>query len=227
MKDKAKARELAQMLVSVSNAMGTPMRAVMTAMEEPLGRTVGNALEVMESIDCLKGTGPADTMEVTFVLGEQMLLLTRVAKTNAEARARLEAVIADGSALEKFRELVSAQGGDARVIDDGSHLPTARLVSPLVASQGGIVQSVDAMAVALAALRLGAGRSRAEDKIDAAVGISGLGKVGERVEKGSPLAKIHANDELALAEARRMLTASIVVGDSAVVPARLIDEVIG
>src|SRR4051812_33552064 len=127
MKDKAKARELAQALVRVSNAMGTPMRAVLTAMDEPLGRTVGNALEVAESIACLQGRGPADTMAVTYALGEQMLLLAKTATSAGDARKHLEASVANGAALQKLRELIQAQGGDASVLDDVGRLPQARL----------------------------------------------------------------------------------------------------
>ncbi|MDB6126417.1 MAG: pyrimidine-nucleoside phosphorylase [Verrucomicrobia bacterium] len=227
MKDKARARELAQTLVSVATAMGAPTRAVLTAMEEPLGRAVGNALEVAESIECLRGRGPADTMEVTYVLGEEMLLLTKVEKTREAARARLETVIANGAALTKFRELVAAQGGDARVIDDPSKLPQAKLQVSLPASRGGFVQDVDAMTVALAALRLGAGRARAEDKIDAAVGISGLVKVGEKIAAGAPLAVFHANSEATLEEARKMLAGGIMIGETPRAPIKLIDEIIG
>jgi pyrimidine-nucleoside phosphorylase len=227
MPEKAKARELALALVAAATAMGKPTRAVMTAMEQPLGRTVGNALEVVESIACLKGHGPADTMEVTYALGEQMLLLAGAAKTAAAARAQLEAGIAQGTALEKFRAMVSGQGGDGRVVDEPGRLPQARLKVPLAASRAGFVQSVDAMAVALAALRLGAGRSKAADPVDHAVGVSGLAKVGERIKVGAPLCVIHANDEAALAEAREMLGRAIAVGDTAGIAPKLIDEVIG
>jgi pyrimidine-nucleoside phosphorylase len=227
MKDKARAKELARALVSVATAMGKPTRAVLTAMEQPLGRAVGNALEVAESIDCLKGRGPADTMEVTFALGEQMLLLTKVAKTKADARKKLEASIASGAALEKFRAMVAAQGGDARVTDDPSRLPQAKLQVPLPAPRAGCVRDVDAMGVALAALRLGAGRAKAEDKVDPAVGVSALVKIGERVAQGAPLCVIHANDEKALAEAKAMLAEAITVAGSGAVAAKLIDEVIG
>ena len=226
MKDKAKARVLAQTLVSVANAMGTPMRAVLTAMDEPLGRAVGNALEVAESIDCLKGRGPADTMEVTFALGEQMLLLAKVAATKEVARQKLEASIASGAALQKFRDLVAVQGGDARIVDEPSRLPQAKFKVPLAAARAGFVSEVDALGVALAALRLGAGRAKAEDKIDHAVGVSGLVKIGERVESGAPLCVIHANDEKALAEVKTMLMKAIVVHDAQVAAAKLIDEVI-
>jgi pyrimidine-nucleoside phosphorylase len=227
MAEKAKARELALALVAAATAMGKPTRAVMTAMEQPLGRTVGNALEVAESIDCLKGRGPADTMEVTYAVGEQMLLLAGVAKTKAAARAQLEASITRGTAQEKFSAMVSGQGGDGRVADDPGRLPQARLRVPLAAARAGFVHSVDAMGVALAALRLGAGRAKAADPVDHAVGVSGLAKIGERIEAGAPLGVIHANDEAALAEAQAMLGEAIVVGDKAGVAPKLIDEVIG
>ena len=226
MKNRAQARELAQTLVSVAKAMGTPMRAVLTAMDEPLGRAVGNALEVAESIDCLKGRGPADTMEVTLALGEQMLLLAGVATTRETARRQLEASIASGAALQKFRDLVSAQGGDARVADEPSRLPQAKFKVPLAASRAGCVTEVDALGIALAALRLGAGRAKAEETIDHAVGVSALVKIGERVESGAPLCLIHANDQKALAEAQAMLAQAIIVRDVAVAAPRLIDEII-
>ena len=227
MKDRAKARELAQALVSVATALGKPTRAVLTAMDEPLGRTVGNALEVAESIDCLKGRGPADTMEVTFALGEQMLLLAKVATTKEDARKKLETSIASGAALGKFCELVAAQGGDACVAADPSRLPQARLKVPLAASRAGFIQEVDALGVALATLRLGAGRVKAEDKIDHAVGVSALVKIGERVESGAPLCVIHANDANALMEAAAMLTKAISIGDAAKPASKLIEEIVG
>ncbi len=227
MKDKAKARELAQALVSVATAMGKPTRAVMTAMEQPLGRNVGNALEVIESIECLRGRGPADTMEVTYALGEQILVLAGVAQTAAEARAALEGSISLGAALEKLRAMITAQGGDARVVDEPERLPQAKFKVALAAPRSGFVQDVDAMGVALAALRLGAGRVKAADGVDHAVGFSDLVKVGERVAAGGPLCVIHANDEAGLAAAREMIARAIVVGDVAGATPQLIDEVIG
>ena len=227
MKTKADARQLAEALVSVGKAGGKKVRAVLTAMDQPLGRTVGNALEVAESIACLRGEGPADLMEVTTVLGAHMLILGGAAKSEAEAKEKLQRVVANGAALAKFREIVSAQGGDARVIDDPSRLPQAKFKVSLASPRGGFVSDVDAMAVALAALQLGAGRAKAEDKIDAAVGVSGLVKIGERIEPGAPLCIIHANDERALTEANAILTTAINVADAAVAAPRLIDEVIG
>jgi pyrimidine-nucleoside phosphorylase len=226
MKDKAKARELAQALVRVSNAMGTPMRAVLTAMDEPLGRTVGNALEVAESIACLQGRGPADTMAVTYALGEQMLLLAKTATSAADARRQLEASVANGAALAKFGELIRAQGGDAGVLDDLRRLPQAKFKTPLIAPRGGFVRDVDAMDVALAALRLGAGRAKADEKVDHAVGISDLVKVGEKVAAGGRLCTLHANDQNALADVRQRLEKAISLGDVAAQPPKLIDEII-
>jgi pyrimidine-nucleoside phosphorylase len=227
MKDKAKARELARALVSVATAMGKPTRAVMTAMEQPLGRNVGNALEVIESIECLEGRGPADTMEVTYALAEQMLVLAGVAQTAAEARVALEWSILSGAALEKLRAMITAQGGDARVVDEPERLPQAKFKVALAAPRAGFVQDVDAMGVALAALRLGAGRVKAADGVDHAVGVSDLVKVGELVVAGGPLCVIHANDEAGLAAAREMIARAIVVGDVAGTTPQLIDEVIG
>lgn len=228
MKEKARARELAETMVAVATAMGKPTRAVLTAMDQPLGRAVGNALEVIESIECLRGEGPADTMEVTYALGEQMLLLAKVADTKADARAKLENSVRSGVALKKFGEMIAAQGGDPRVIDDVGRLPKAKFAEPFLAVRGGVVADVDAMGVALAALRLGAGRKRMEDRIDPAVGVSGLAKIGEHVAQGAPLCVVHANGERALAEAEALLAKAIVIGDAAPdVRARLVDEVIG
>jgi pyrimidine-nucleoside phosphorylase len=226
MNEKARARELAVAMVDIGRAMGKPIRAVLTAMDEPLGRAVGNGLEVAESIACLRGQGPADLMEVTFVLGEQMLLLGGLAADAESARDKLEAGLASGAALAKFREIVVAQGGDARMVDDPSRLPVARLQEPLVSAAGGFVRDVDARVVARACLRLGAGRARAEDPIDPAVGVARLVKVGERVAPGGVLAMIHANDEAALAAARALLSRAIVVGETPGTPFKLIDEII-
>lgn len=227
MKDKAKARELAQALVSVATAMGKPTRAVLTAMDEPLGRTVGNAVEVAESIECLRGAGPVDVMEVTYALGEQMLLLAKVAATKAEARAKLEASVASGAALEKFRAMVAAQGGDGRVVDEPARLPQAKLKAALTAGKNGFVTEVDAMGVALAALRLGAGRVKAEDAIDHAVGFSQLVKVGDWVATGDVLAMIHASDEAGWGAARASLAEAIRIGESPSTGTALIDEIVG
>ncbi len=227
MKEKSQARELALALVSVATAMGKPTRALLTAMDQPLGRAVGNALEVAESIECLKGRGPADTMEVTYALAEQMLVLAGVAQSATEARAALARSISSGAALEKFRAMIASQGGDTRVVDEPERLPQAKFKIALTATRSGFVQDVDAMGVALAALRLGAGRVKAADGVDHAVGFSELVKVGEPVAAGATLGVIHANDADALAAAQLMLAQAIRVGEVAGTTPALIDEMIG
>ncbi len=206
------ARELAQAMVDIGNAMGKPTRALLTDMNQPLGRAVGNALEVAECVECLKGNGPADLMEVTYALGAEMLVLAKVAKDAKEGRAMLEEVVANGAALKKFEEIVAAQGGR-----DLDKLPRAKYVKEVRATAGGMVQAVDAMEVALAALRLGAGRVRAEDAVDHAVGFDGLVKIGERVVAGGVLAVVHANDEAKLAGAVEAILRAVKLGDAAVV----------
>ena len=259
MREKARARELAETMVAACARLGKPARALLTAMEQPLGRAVGNALEIAECLECLRGRGPADLMEVTYALGENMLLLAGVARTAAGARARLENAIASGAALEKFRALIIAQGGDARVIDEPEKfLPQAKYRAAVVAGKGGCddapapgsagilpadgakrrpsvagaflnayVASVNALEIALAALRLGAGRVRAGDKIDHAVGIDHLVKIGERVAPGDTLAVVHASSEAALALACESVARAIAFSPAPVAPPPLLDEVIG
>lgn len=227
MRDRARARELAVALTSAARAMGKPARAVMTAMDEPLGHTVGNALEVAESVECLKGSGPGDLMEVTYALGAQMLVLAGKAKDAAAARFTLERSVSSGAALAKFRELVSAQGGDPRVADGPAVLPAAAIQVPLPSPADGWVRRVDALGVALAALELGAGRARAEDGIDPAVGVAALSKVGRRVRKGQPLCVVHANDKGRLARALGLLAGAIAVGSRPAAPGPRVAEIIG
>ena len=226
MKDKARARELATAMVAIGQAMGKPTRALLTAMDQPLGRAVGNAVEVVESIEALKGRGPADLMEVTFALGVQMLLLGKAATRPSEARVRLENAIADGSALARFRDLVTAQGGDARVIDDYARLPRAPVIRELTAPASGYVIDVDPMAIAQAALLLGAGRANASAGIDHAVGLTDLLKIGELVPRGGRLCTIHAHDEPMLAVASQLLQVAFAIGERPAAPPVLLDELI-
>jgi thymidine phosphorylase len=157
-------------------------------------------------------------MEVTYALGEHMLMLAGAAHEAKDARKQLEHAVVSGAALEKFGEIVAAQGGDVHVLEDAGRLPRARRQVALAAGREGVVTAVDAMGVALAALRLGAGRSRAEDTIDPAVGVSGLVKVGETVALGQALCEVHANDQAALAEAQVLLAKAVQIGDTPVAP---------
>ncbi|MGH7997683.1 MAG: thymidine phosphorylase [Opitutaceae bacterium] len=227
MPDRARAKELAEAMVAIGRAMNKPVRAFLTAMDQPLGRSVGNAVEVAESVDCLRGHGPADLMEVTFALGGAMLELAGLAPDAADARRQLEGAVASGAAFGKLRDMVAAQGGDPALLDDLRRLPRARLSEPVPASRRGYVRSVDAMGIALAALRLGAGRAKAGDAIDPSVGLTDLVKTGERVERGQPLCTLHANDEQALDEARLRVAEAITFADAPAPPAPLVAEEMG
>jgi len=226
MKDKTRARELAAAMIAIGRAMGKPTRALLTLMDQPLGRAVGNAVEVVESIEALKGRGPADLMEVTLALGVQMLLLGRITADPADARRRLEQAIAGGSALAKFRELVAAQGGDVRVIDDYSRLPQAKVRRDVAARESGYVADVDPMVIAQAALWLGAGRARAAATVDPAVGITHLVKVGEAVAAGGRLATVHAQDDASADAALTQVAAAFTIGPRPVARPPLLDELV-
>ncbi|HVU17221.1 MAG TPA: thymidine phosphorylase [Candidatus Didemnitutus sp.] len=210
-KPKERALELAQALVAIGRAAGKPVRAVLTAMEQPLGRCVGHTTEVFEAIECLKGRGPADLMEVTYALCGHMLVLGGAAPDLAEAKRKLTAAISSGAALRKFQELCVAQGGDPRVIDDPRLMPTASIITELraPAGTGGFVGGVDALKVAQAVMILGGGRATVADAVDHAVGISDLVKAGEPVAASSRLCTLHANDATKAARAEALLREAI------------------
>jgi len=205
MKSPKDARALAQSMVRVGRAMNKGMAALITDMNQPLGRAAGNAVEIVESIDTLKGHGPQDLTDLTIAFGVEMLVLARKARSRPEAERNLRGLLASGKAFAKFREMVRLQGGDVTSIDNPHRLPTARIINPFPAPRAGYVAGVDADAVGRAVLVLGAGRSKTDDVIDHAVGITGLAKIGERVAKGAPLVVVHANDKARLAEANKLL----------------------
>jgi pyrimidine-nucleoside phosphorylase len=194
MKRMPDAMALARTLVGIGRGMGKEVVALVTAMDQPLGRAVGNALEVKEVLHLLHGGGPPDLRELTVVLGAEMLLLGRVAATHAEARGLVEQAIADGRGFRKLCEIVEAQGGDPRALVDPDRLPRAARVVDVVAPATGVVEAVDAEAVGLAAMALGAGRSRVEDAVDPAAGIEVWKRVGDRVEAGEPLVAMHVGE---------------------------------
>jgi pyrimidine-nucleoside phosphorylase len=201
------------MMVEVGGRTGKRVEALITDMNQPLGRSVGNSVEVVESIGALKGEGPGDLAAVTIELAARMLLLTGTASTRWQATEMLETHIDSGAAFEKFREMVRLHGGDVSAIDDVRRLPAASINEDLRAACGGYVQRVDAGAVGRACVVLGAGRRRVEDGVDHAAGVSGLVKVGEEVKAGSPLARIHGNDRGRLQEARAILEGAFTVGE--------------
>jgi pyrimidine-nucleoside phosphorylase len=188
------AERLAQALTGIGRSMGKRVTALLTAMDEPLGFAVGNALEVVEAVALLRDEGPRDLREVTFALAGEMLLLGGVAADPADALSRVRAAVGDGRAFLKLCELVEAQGGEPDALADLNLLPHAARTLEVAAPAGGVVQAVDAEAVGQAAMALGAGRARIEDRVDPAAGIVVRKKVGDRVERGEPLAVLHCGD---------------------------------
>lgn len=213
MKTSRSAAALADSLVRVAAHLGTPAVARLTAMETPLGTTIGNALEVHETIAILRGEGPKDTTELTLELGAEMLVLAGTSANLKEARACLQRALDSGAGLERFAQLIEHQGGDARVVDRPALLPHTKQRVVVEASRRGFVREIDPLALAQVALALGAGRRRAEDRVDPAVGVELVATRGERVSRGQPLAVLHlrkSNDEAAKAT-----RAAFTLGDEA------------
>ncbi len=211
------ARALAESMTRIGRELGKPVQALITSMDAPLGRAVGNALEVWESIECLKGNGPADLMEVSLELAAEMLLLGGVAEDHEAALEACRRSIDDGSALERFRRVVAAQGGDPRVCDDPRGvLPKAAQVEPFRAAGSGFIESIKAWPVGQASMLLGAGRARVDSAIDPAAGIVFAKTVGDEVREGDVIAEIHVNPSHAasLPETQRMLAAATTIADS-------------
>ncbi|AKJ06552.1 pyrimidine-nucleoside phosphorylase [Archangium gephyra] len=216
MKKVEDARTLARTMIGIGAEMGRKVTALLTDMNQPLGRAVGNALEIVEAVEMLHGRAPADYTEVTMALTAEMLVLGRKAASIAEARGMLEKVIADGSAVRKLKEIVQAQGGDPRAIDDYSRLPQARATVDVVpAPRDGFVTVIDTEAVGLAAVALGAGRQRVDSIIDPAVGFTLLRKEGEPVKAGEPVVRVHYNDPAPLEEVKARLARAYQFGPQA------------
>lgn len=218
MKNLQEARLLAQGLVDTGVAMGRNVTALITDMNQPLGRTVGNALEVQESLDILIGKGPADSQGLTITLAEQMLTLAGITDLS---RQDIEAKLHDGSALHKFHDMVACHGGDLSM-----GLPVAEKQIPLPAPKSGYVSKVDAELIGRASLLLGAGRAKTTDTIDHAVGLSDLKKIGEFVEEGEALCLIHSNGHEEESELNTLLTSAIDITETPVPPTKLILETI-
>ncbi len=205
-----KARELSDLMVRIGELAGRKTVCLLSDMNQPLGNAVGNALEVKEAVETLQGGGPPDFREHCLHVSSHMLVLGKRARDLEEGRSLSEQVIASGAALEKFRVLVQAQGGDVSYVDDLGKLPRARLVETVNAPQAGCLAQVDARSVGEAAVALGAGRATKSDPVDHAVGFVIHHKVGDRLERGEPLFTVHANNEQKLAEAReKVLVAHI------------------
>ncbi|MGO8949435.1 MAG: thymidine phosphorylase [Ktedonobacterales bacterium] len=192
MKTESGARRLAQTMVRIGKDAGVRTQAVLSSMEQPLGRAVGNALEVAEAVDVLRGNGPADVTMICLHEAAALLALAGVVAGEAEGHARARAAMADGSGLEKLVEVVAAQGGDARQVEDTSRLPVAPVRELVPASRTGYIAAIHAERIGRASAHLGAGRSRKGDPVDHAVGLLLLAKVGDCVRAGEPLVEIHA-----------------------------------
>ncbi len=222
MKDLDRARALCAAMRSIGHAAGKRVTCVLTDMDAPIGVAVGNALEIAESIDVLRGGGPADTRELTVVLGGEMLALAGVVADPAAGQARIAAALDDGSALACFRRVVAAQGGDPEVCDrPEAVLPRARRQVPIAAPRSGAIAAVAAEDVGMAALVLGAGRRTKDDVIDFGAGFELRCRPGDRIEAGQPLAVMHTDhgdDDPRVVEATARLRAAIVIADDAPAP---------
>jgi pyrimidine-nucleoside phosphorylase len=200
---------LCRTMVAIGEKTGRPTLGIISSMDQPLGRAVGNGLEMIESIEALKGRGPADVMEVTFALGWCMLRAAGMDLPFAQAAARFAEAIASGRALAVFRGFVAAQGGDGRVCDDYSLFPSARLQEDLPAPGAGWISAIDSFEVGMAAIDTGAGRRRKEDAVAHGAGFVFRANVGDRVEKGQALVTIHSDRPELLPEVRRRLLAAM------------------
>jgi pyrimidine-nucleoside phosphorylase len=222
MKTEADSRRLAESLVSIGNASGVRTEAIITAMDTPLGLAVGNALEVIECVEVLKGRGPQDLVDVSVELAARMLVLGKVADDRAAAERRVRDAMASGAGLERFRRIVEFQGGDPRVLDDYQRLPHVSDLHAVAATRDGYVTRLDAELVGRASVALGAGRDRVEDPVDPAVGIMVIAKPGDEVRAGDPVLQMHFRDRARLEIAVALAREAITIGDERPAPVRLI-----
>ena len=206
--------ELARTMIALGEVRGCPTVALLTAMDRPLGRACGNALEVEEAIEGLRGSGPADLMAVTYALGVEMLLLVGVAATPDEARRRLEASVSSGRALETFARVIEAQGGNPKVVEDPGVLPQARAVEVYRADRSGVVSAVEPRRLGRAIVELGGGRAKVEDAVDPTVGFVITVKPGDPVRAGEPIASVFARDETGIEIGMAALRDAVSIGET-------------
>jgi pyrimidine-nucleoside phosphorylase len=220
------ARLLARSIVRVGRATGLRTTAVLTRMDTPLGRSVGNALEAAEAFEVLRGGGPDDVLECTLVLGREMLLVGGIERSAAAAERRLRASIQSGAASAKMEELIAAQHGDPRVVREPDRLPRARHVIRVTAPKGGYVQQVDALRIGQLCVAIGAGRTRADQSVDPAAGVVLHKKPGQAVRRGELLAEIHVHGTARTeARARALLDAYVIGAHRYAVPPLVVDVV--
>ena len=225
-KTKEEAEKLSEIMVEVAKRLNRSITAVVSSMEEPLGHSIGNALEIIEAVEVLKGRGAKDLVELTFELGAILLTKAKIAQTKDEAMKLMQKVIDDGSALSKLKELISMQNGNPECVDNYDLLPSANIIEPLYAQESGYLKRIKTYEVAVACKILGAGREKKTDAIDYAVGVVLNKKVGEKIEKGEKLLDIYANSQEKLKEAEKMLQEAFVIVDEKTEPEPLIYKII-
>ncbi len=208
------ARALADALIGLAQRSGLKVAALLTQMDEPLGRTIGNALEVRECVDVLRGGGPADLVEISLELAALMVWLGRPGATLAAGREAVRRALSDGTGLRTFRAIVERQGGDVGMIDDTTRLPQAPVREAFTSARDGYVARLDAGLLGRAAVQLGAGRARAEDDVDPAVGFELMAVSGDRVRAGDPIVIVHANASDDVAAVRPILEQAITFADA-------------
>jgi pyrimidine-nucleoside phosphorylase len=221
------AEYLAGLMVETGKRMGKKMVALITDMDQPLGRTAGNAMEIAECVEVLGGGGPADLRELSIELSGWMFFLGDRTKDVAEGRKLAEEMIASGRARDKFRDIIREQGGDARIVNEPQRLPQARARLDVVSASAGFVSGIECERLGIACGVLGGGREKKEDAIDPAVGLEFHSRLGERVERGSKLATLHYNSNARLDEARKLVEASYRIGPAPPAPRPLVHKVIG
>ena len=226
MKDFEDARRLAKAMVNIGSTFGVRTIAVITDMNEPLGMAIGNSLEVKEAIECLKGNGPEDLMEVTLYLGTLMLKLAGIEAEMHEGKKRLAQLIENGSALERFKEMVQLQGGNPKIVERPTLLPTSCLCVDIFSEEKGFIQSMDAEAVGTASMILGAGRERMDSIIDPAAGIILKKKSGDFVDKGEVICSFCTHDDALVGKARKLFISGLRFGENPPEKRQMIIEVI-
>lgn len=226
MKAEEDAFALAREMVRIGKNAGRNTSAVVSDMDQPLGRAVGNALEVIEAIETLKGNGPADFVELCLTLGSRMLLAGGRAADEEQAVHMLRAVIEDGSALDKFAQFVRAQGGDDSAVYNTNLLPAASIVEPIPSPESGYVAKIACDEIGMCSLILGGGRETKESPVDPAVGLILCKKTGDAVKRGEPLGVIHANSRDKLEQAKERFLQAYVIGEAAPEPRALIRGVV-
>jgi pyrimidine-nucleoside phosphorylase len=213
MKTPEASHELAESLVAIGRAAGVRTEAIITAMDAPLGRAVGNASEVVESIETLKGRGPADLESLSVLLAARLLVVAGITSDEADAESRVRGAIASGAGLEKLRRIIENQGGDPRVVDDYGLLPSASDRATIESPRSGYVARLEAELVGRAAVALGAGRNRIDDAVDHGVGITVLAPPGTAVQAGDPILEIQHRNGRGLADADALLRRAVHVAD--------------